>query len=317
MVATVDAGIASLTPLGLRFWGLSIDPTTVVDWFDRNGRDLPWRRTRDPWAILVAELMLQQTQVARVREPWVRFLVRFPDPAACAAVSAGEVIEAWAGLGYNRRAVNLHRSASLIVADFGGSMPTELADLLALPGIGPYTARAVRVFACETDDGVVDTNVARILARHQGRRLRRRQAQELADSLVPAGDGWRWNQALLDIGAGTCRARQPDCERCPLLATCRWGGGGRPPPDPAVTSAGVSGPQSPFEGSDRQGRGRLVDALRRGPVARADLAAVMGWPHDPDRAERVAATVERDGLAVRLGTTLTLPPVGADREQLP
>ena len=317
MTATLDADLASLPLSGLRCRSLSIDPTIVVDWFDRNGRDLPWRHTRDPWPILVAELMLQQTQVARVRQRWPTFLDRFPDPAACAAAPVGAVIEAWAGLGYNRRAVNLHRSAQQVVASFGGSMPTRLADLLDLPGIGPYTARAVRVFAYEADDGVVDTNVARILARQQGHRLRRRQVQDLADSLVPAGDGWRWNQALLDIGASVCRARQPSCEVCPIVASCRWAGAGSPDPDPAITSAGVSGPQSRFEGSDRQGRGRLVDALRRGPVAHADLAAVMGWPDDPTRAERVASTVERDGLAVRLGSSFTLPLAGRGEEQIP
>jgi A/G-specific adenine glycosylase len=279
----------------------------LAAWFAAGGRDLPWRRTRDPWSILVSELMLQQTQVARVVDRWPRFLARFPDPPTCAAAPAAAVIDEWSGLGYNRRAVNLHRLARQVSLDHGGRLPSSLDELLALPGIGPYTARAVRVFANELDDGVVDTNVARILARTSGRRLGRREAQELADRSVPPGGGWTWNQAMLDIGARHCTARSPSCERCPLASRCRWLLAGRPGPDPALGSAGVSGRQGRFDGSDRQGRGRLVDALRAGPVRRAQLAEVMGWPDDRARAARVAATVVRDGLAVSNGDHLTLP----------
>ncbi len=150
---------------------------------------------------------------------------------------------------------------------------------------------------------VVDTNVARVLARQAGRPLRPAEVQQAADALVPVGQGWAWNQAMLDLGAGVCRARGPQCGGCPVAASCAWRGG--PGPDPAVGSAGVSGGQSRFEGSDRQGRGRLVDALRRGPVA--DLAAAAGWPDDPARAARVADTLVADGLAVLDGDTLVLP----------
>ncbi|MEL7155915.1 MAG: A/G-specific adenine glycosylase [Actinomycetota bacterium] len=278
----------------------------VLDWFGANGRDLPWRRTRDPWAVMVSELMLQQTQVARVSERWPAFLRRYPDPRTCAEAPRADLIAAWAGLGYNRRAVNLHRAAEVIVDRHGGRVPETLRDLLALPGIGPYTARAIRVFAFETDDGVLDTNVARILARTTGRPLDRRRAQELADAAVPPGQGWAWNQALLDIGSLHCRSGAPRCDRCPMAGWCRWRGAGDDA-DPAVGSAGVSTPQSRFEGSDRQGRGRLVDALRQGPVARRDLAEVMGWDDDDERAQAVARTVVADGLAVDDGDHLTLP----------
>ncbi|MDH4075552.1 MAG: A/G-specific adenine glycosylase [Acidimicrobiia bacterium] len=288
------------------------NPLVGVDlagWFEANGRDLPWRRTRDPWAILVAEAMLQQTQVARVTERWPRFLRRFPTPSICAAAPVGDVIDEWAGLGYNRRAVALHRAATAVVERHDGHVPEGLADLLALPGVGPYTARAVRVFALELDDAVVDTNVARILARVGGRSLRPAPVQALADGAVPRGRGWLWNQALLDVGAGWCTARAPRCaDGCPVAAAgrCAWWAAGRPEPDPAVGSARVSGGQSRFDGSDRQGRGRLVDALRRGPVPVAELPFIMGWPDDATRAERVAATVVTDGLARRRGETLTL-----------
>ena len=275
----------------------------LLDWFERRRRDLPWRHTRDPWAVLVSELMLQQTQVARVVPKYHAFLERFPTPAACAAAPRSAVVEAWAGLGYNRRAVNLHRCAEAVVCDHGGTLPADLAALLALPGVGPYTARAVLAFAFEQDVGVVDTNVARVLARHGGRSLQPREVQAAADAAVPSGAGWRWNQAMLDLGATVCRARRPGCDACPVRSGCAWAGG-VDAPDPAVGSAGVSGGQSRFEGSDRQGRGRLVDALRRGPVEAAAVPAVMGWPEDPGRARRVAATVVVDGLAAvdALGT---------------
>lgn len=279
---------------------------TVLDWFAAEGRDLPWRHSRDPWAILVSELMLQQTQVERVIERWPRFLRRFPTPAACAAAPRADVIDEWAGLGYNRRAVNLHRAAEAIAEEHGGRVPTGLDELLDLPGIGPYTARAIRVFAYEADDAVLDTNVARILARTGGESLGRAAAQAAADAAVPAGRGWSWNQALLDIGAGYCRSRNPRCDECPLASACAWHAEGRPEPDPAVGSAGVSGGQSRFEGSDRQGRGRLVDALRAGPVAVGDLPTVMGWPDDPARVHRVAESVLADGLARRQGDSFTL-----------
>ena len=275
----------------------------VLAWWDGDRRDLPWRRTRDPWAVLVSEVMLQQTQVDRVIPKWTAFLVRFPDPARCAAAPVGAVIEAWAGLGYNRRGVALHRCARAVVDEHDGRLPMDLAALLALPGIGPYTARAVLAFAGERDVAVVDTNVARVLARQAGRPLRLVEVQADADALVPSGQGWAWNQAMLDLGATVCRARAPDCGRCPVATSCAWRGGAGP--DPAVGSAGVSGRQSRFEGSDRQGRGRLVDALRHGPVS--DVATATGWPEDPERAERVARTLVADGLAVRVGDTLTLP----------
>jgi A/G-specific adenine glycosylase len=284
---------------------------SLLAWGGAARRDLPWRRTRDPWAILVSELMLQQTQVARVAERWPDFLEAFPTPSACAAAPAGDVVRRWSGLGYNRRALYLHRAAQAITADHGGQMPRGLGDLLALPGVGPYTARAVLAFAFEADVGVVDTNAARVLARAvAGRPLRAKEAQDLADQMVPAGRGWEWNQAVLDLGATVCVARAPGCERCPLLDCCVWARRGHPDPDPSVGSAGTTARQSAFEGSDRQGRGRLVDALRGGPVILVDRSAVAlacGWPEDPERAARVADGLVLDGLAVVSGDRLRLP----------
>ena len=271
----------------------------LLSWFSTRQRDLSWRRTRDPWKILVSELMLQQTQVARVVPRFESFVARWPTAAACAAAPVSEVVQAWSGLGYNRRAVNLHRCAQLVVDQHGGALPEDLGALLALPGIGPYTARAVLVFAFEAaGHGVLDTNAARVLARWHGRSLSPREAQAAADASVPDGRSWAWNQAMLDLGATVCRARQPHCHDCPVATTCSWWVAGDPAVDPAIGSAGVSGRQSRFVGSDRQGRGRLVEALRTGPVPAAELALTMGWSDDPERAARVAATLVADGLAV-------------------
>ncbi|HAQ22610.1 MAG TPA: A/G-specific adenine glycosylase [Acidimicrobiaceae bacterium] len=248
--------------------------------------------------------MLQQTGVERVIDRWVCFLDRFPTPAACAASTPSAVIAEWSGLGYNRRALHLHRSAVMVVERHGGVVPFDLRSLLALPGVGPYTARAVLAFAHEADVAVVDTNVARVLARWMGRRLTSSEVQRLADSSVPAGEGWGWNQVLLDLGAGICRARQPSCAKCPLEFSCSWRGKG---PDPAVGSAGVAGRQTPFEGSDRQGRGRLVATLASGPLQKDHLPAAMGWPNDPKRASRVVAGLLEEGLVVEEVNTYALP----------
>lgn len=269
----------------------------LLSWYRGNGRhDLPWRATRDPWAVLVSELMLQQTQVPRVLPKYAAFLARFPTVASCAAAPVGEVVRLWAGLGYNRRAVNLHRAAVVVTERHDGCVPDDLDALLALPGIGPYTARAVLAFAFEQPVCPLDVNTARPLARALGV-----ASQADADALVPRPDAWRWNQALMDVGALVCRRQAPSCASCPLAQACAWGGVG---PDPAAPA----GRQSRFEGSDRQGRGRLVDALRHGPVTADELAVVMGWPDDAERAERVAADLVADGLAVRLGDRrLALP----------
>ncbi len=269
----------------------------LLGWFSANGRDLPWRRSRDPWLVLVSESMLQQTQVTRVVERLPRFLERFPSPTAMAASSPAEVISEWTGLGYNRRALNLQRAAVQVVESHDGSVPSDLDSLLALPGVGPYTARAIRVFAFEKPDAVVDTNIGRVLARWEGVSLKPANAQGLANELVPADDPWTWNQALMELGALVC-SKSPRCGGCPVSADCTWFLQGCVEPDPASGSAAVSRSQSRFEGSDRQGRASLVRALTVEPVHRRDIAAAMGWPDDAIRADRVVETLVRDGLVV-------------------
>lgn len=272
----------------------------VLAWGVPRLRDLPWRHTRDPWEVLVSEVMLQQTQVPRVIPKWHAFLAEFPTTTACAAAPLGDVLRCWQGLGYPRRARNLH-AAAVEVERLGG-FPRTLAGLLALPGVGAYTARAVLAFAFEADAAVVDTNIARVYARHEGTRLTPKQVQALADEQVPSGDSWAWNQCLMDLGAVLCRPSSPGCAECPLLDTCAWRGVGD---DPAVGSAGVSRTQARFEGSDRQARGRLMRALSSAAVRGDHAASVMGCA--PDRAERLVASLIADGLVVADGALLRLP----------
>lgn len=283
-------------PAQVRALGAAIESWGSADG-DSRRPELPWRHTRDPWAVLVSETLAQQTQLARVVPAYHRFLDRFPTPADCAAAPLADVLRAWEGMGYNRRAKNLHGAARAVVTVHGGAVPDDLDALLALPGVGPYTARAVLAFAFEHDVGVVDTNAGRVLARCvAGRPLRPVEAQVLVDTMVPPGRGWSFGQALLDLGATRCTSRSPACGACPVRRRCRWAAAGRPAPDPARGSTGVSVSRAPFAGSDRQGRGRLVAALRSGPVAADDVAAAAGWPDEPARAVRVLARLVADGL---------------------
>jgi A/G-specific adenine glycosylase len=272
----------------------------VLSWGLAQLRDLPWRRTRDPWSVLVSEVMLQQTQVERVIPRWFEFLEMFPSPEACARAGLGDVLRKWQGLGYPRRARNLHATATL-VSELG-EFPDTLAGLLALPGVGQYTARALLAFAFEKEAAVVDTNIARVYARVAGRRLNTREVQTLADEALPGELVWAWNQCIMDLGAVLCRPTSPRCDECPLRDECEYHGVGA---DPAIGSANVSVAQSRFEGSDRQGRGRLLKALGDGPVHIDRVVGTMAWPDQIERAHRVAATLVLDGLAAFDETTAT------------
>lgn len=247
--------------------------------------------------------MLQQTQVPRVMPKWFAFLEAFPTPEACAAASLGDVLRLWQGLGYPRRARNLHATA-VRVAELGG-FPRTLDGLLALPGVGQYTARAVMAFAFELDAAVVDTNIARVYARVEGRRLTPREVQRIADAAAPMGESWAWNQTIMDLGAVLCRPASPACGECPVVTMCAWRGEGD---DPAVGSAGVSGRQARFDGSDRQARGALIRALGHGPVPLASVPAIIG--RSPEVAARIVAGLVADRLVTDItgdgGTTLHL-----------
>ena len=249
--------------------------TQLLDWYDRHRRPLPWRATRDPYALLVSEVMLQQTQAARVVPYYHAFLARFPDVAALAAARPREVLEAWSGLGYNRRALALQRAAR-VVADYG--WPDDLTEL---PGVGPYTAAAVGSFAWDRQEAAVDTNVRRVIERHDGTAHTPKGLAARAAELLPAGRAADFNQAMMELGATVCRPRAPRCGECPVHAGCAG-----PAPPPARRRGAER-----FEDSDRWARGRIVAALLEGRPLPPELTA--------ERRERALTALERDGLVVR------------------
>ena len=257
----------------------------LLDWYARARRPLPWRSTRDPYALLVSEVMLQQTQAARVVPYYTAFLERFPDPAALAAAPSREVLAAWSGLGYNRRAPAL-QAAARIVAERGWP-----ADLTQLPGVGPYTAAAVASFAFGAQVAAVDTNVRRVVARvHlgiEGHEAPANGVSALADAWLDRDDPATWNQAVMDLGREVCRPN-PRCHVCPLARVCRFRLAG---------SIAARGPvrQGPFEGSGRQVRGAVVRALRSHPsLTRTRLADATGFP--PERIDAAVGALTTDGL---------------------
>ncbi len=255
-------------------------------------RDLPWRNHHDPWAILVSEVMLQQTSVARVLEPWTRFLDAYPTPAALAAAPLDEVLVHWRGLGYPRRARNLRLAALALVERHGGRVPASTSDLLALPGVGAYTAAAVASFAFSQPVTVLDTNVGRVLARAVANRtLDVSEARDLAQRVRGRTASAPFNQSLLDLGAQYCRARAR-CETCPLARACRWRQEGGP--DPAPASAAVSRAQAPFAGSERELRGRILAALEGRP-GRGEFEERFAEV-EPARLANALAGLARDGL---------------------
>jgi A/G-specific adenine glycosylase len=265
-------------------------------------REFPWRATRDPWHVLISEVMLQQTNVARVQPRFERFVALAPTPSACSEVALADLLVEWQGMGYPRRCRNIQEAARVIVERHGGEVPRDLDALMALPGIGPYTARAILAFAFGDDAAVVDTNVARVISRIEGRALKPRETQVVADDLLPKGFARDWNQVVMDFGATVCNARAPQCSSCPIARRCSWRGEGE---DPARTTAFTSRPQGRFEGSDRQARGRMMKRLTEGSVEATRVAEVMGVD-DVDRAERLVASLITDGLVERVGRSYRL-----------
>ncbi|HEU4323888.1 MAG TPA: A/G-specific adenine glycosylase [Roseiflexaceae bacterium] len=296
-------------------------------WFASHGRDLPWRRTRDPYRVLVSEVMLQQTQVDRVIPKYLAFLELFPSAEALAQAPTAEVIRAWAGLGYNRRAVNLQRTAQAVVEQFGGRFPQDVAELRQLPGIGPYTAGAVACFAFEQDVAFMDTNIRRVVQRVfvGPEPAPEARLQALAASAVPAGHGWEWNQAIMELGALVCTASAPACWRCPLREHCRDYAARRqtdeqslllPPamPAPRPQKRVAERREAPFVGSNRYYRGRIVDALRQLPPHSPLALVELGQRIKPDFGEAdlpwlrgLVDALARDGLIAVEGEAARLP----------
>jgi len=269
----------------------------LLRWYRDSARDLPWRRgDATPWAVLVSEVMLQQTPVARVRPVYEQWVHRWPDPAALAADSPGEAVRMWAKLGYPRRALRLHACARALVTDHGGAIPADVDALLRLPGIGDYTARAVAVFAFGQRHPVVDTNVRRVVARAvsgQGEPALPSIRRDLADveALLPRerARAARLSIALMELGALVCTSRAPRCSDCPIAAQCRWRAAG----SPAFT--GPTRPGQRFAGTDRQVRGLLMDVLRASPEPVAPAALDVVWA-DPVQRARALHPLVADGL---------------------
>lgn len=288
----------------------------LVPWFDEHARDLPWRRPgTTPWGVLVSEFMLQQTPVNRVAPLWIDWMQRWPTASALAVSSQAEVLRAWGKLGYPRRALRLHAAATAIAGQHDDEVPDDLDSLLALPGVGAYTARAVLAFGYRRRAPVVDTNARRVIARAvhgQGDAGPPRTTADLndAEALLPdelviapgRTDGGahaaRFSAALMELGATVCVARRPLCEPCPVQLDCAWLTAGRPP---------YKGPVKPvqrFAGTDRQVRGRLLDVLRGagGPVGRAALDAT--WD-DAAQRDRCLFSLIEDGLVELIDTDIT------------
>jgi len=262
----------------------------LLEWFAGHGRDLPWRHTRDPYRIMVSEIMLQQTQVDRVVPKYRAFLELFPSLAALAVAPTAEVIRAWTGLGYNRRAVNLQRAAQAVLDKHGGQFPRDLAGLLKLPGIGPYTAGAIACFAFEQDVAFMDTNIRRVVQRlfvgpEESAPAGETRLLVIARDAVPSGQGWAWNQAIMELGALLCTAAAPACWRCPVQVHCRAYATRRAADEQLFSSESAAVPQrirrvaerreTAYAGSNRFYRGRAIDALRQlGPGEALPLPAL-------------------------------------------
>ena len=305
----------------------------LIDWFRAHGRDLPWRRTRDPYHILVSEIMLQQTQVDRVLPKYRAFLERFPTLEDLANAPAGDVIRAWAGLGYNRRALNLQRTAQAVIGEHDGRFPETPEELQRLPGIGPYTAGAVACFAFERDVAFMDTNIRRVVQRvFAGTDGEEPTASEcallhLAREAVPAGNGYLWNQAIMELGALVCTATRPRCGICPLRTDCkayqRWKQADeqvfRIPAARQPGARAVAERRTPYLASNRYFRGRIVSVLRELPAGAALKLAELGPLVKDDWTEAEHGWLARvvEGLAADGLIALGVDAEGAQSARLP
>ena len=280
----------------------------ILSWYAKHARDLPWRRPdATPWAIMVSEFMLQQTPVERVRGPWQTWLERWPTPVSLAVAPPGDAVRAWGRLGYPRRALRLHQAAQMIMEDFDGQVPEDHETLLKLPGVGEYTAAAIRSFAYGRRQIVLDTNVRRLLNRlawgvAYPNSTSTRRERALAEELAPRSgrNAARWAIASMELGALVCPARNPICQACPVASQCAWRRAGYP------AWAGPPRRGQSYAGTDRQCRGAVLSMLRSSdkPIHDSDLAAT--W-QDAGQRDRALASLVQDGLVVAAGSGWSLP----------
>ena len=278
----------------------------ICAWFDAYGRDLPWRRPgTSAWGVLVSEVMSQQTPMSRVIGPWHEWMNRWPTPDDLAEEDSGEAVAAWGRLGYPRRALRLHSCAVAIATEHDGVVPNSYDELVALPGIGDYTASAVVSFAFGGRATVLDTNVRRLIARAESGIANcptsvTRAERVVADALVPDEDvrAAKWAVASMELGALVCTARSPQCEVCPIRDSCRWVIDGKPDNAPARRG-------QPWKGTDRQCRGVIMDVVRNSPRGVKVQMALSAWP-EPDQASRCLESLLDDGLVHRRGSLISL-----------
>lgn len=310
----------------------------VRRWFAERGRSISFRETSDAWPVLVSEVMLQQTQVARVVPAWNRFMAAFPTPRDLTRAPMADVLRAWAGLGYNRRAMNLRRTAALLCERHGGEVPRDPGVLRTLPGVGPYTARAVAAICFAQPEAAVDTNVRRVLGRFRfghggghdsGPAPRAAQLQTAADEFLDASDPRAWTYAVMDIGSLVCRPARPECSSCPLRPWCQYAGRAEVEVD-AQTLAAIGKPhdrvarapvtrvpvarapvvRTPFEASNRWLRGHIVERLRNAPGdAWLSLSGPIG-AHSVERVALALSSLEADGMLERREDGCARLPVG-------
>jgi A/G-specific adenine glycosylase len=302
----------------------------LLTWYAAAQRELPWRATDDPYAILVSEMMLQQTQVERVLPKFQQFLATFPTLAALAAAPTADVISAWVPLGYNMRAVRLQSIARQVIAEYDGCIPDSIEDLLKLKGIGRYTAGAISCFAYRKQVATVDTNIRRVLHRiflgleYPAPRLNDSQLLTLAEQVLPPGEAYNWNQALMDLGATICSSNNPQCTRCPVQESCKafaelgqyslFPAGDIFPQLRKIAEKKARYQTRPFTSTNRYFRGRIVDLLRTVPAGQRMTLDVLGPKIKPGFCaddlpwlQKIVAGLAKDGLLDYAGDGVRLP----------
>src|SRR6266702_3388501 len=302
----------------------------LLQWYAAEHRALPWRSTHDPYAILVSEMMLQQTQVQRVLPKYEQFLAAFPTLADLAAASTADVIAVWVPLGYNRRAVSLQSIARQVIADYNGRIPDTIDELLKLKGIGRYTAGAIACFAYRKQVATVDTNIRRVLHRiflgleYPEPKLNDAQLLTLAEQVLPIGEAYNWNQTLMDLGATICTSNNPQCTRCPVQESCKafaelgqyslFPAGNIFPQLRKVAEKKVGYQARPFTSTNRYFRGRIVDLLRTVPAGQRMTLDALGPKIKPGFCaddlpwlQKIVAGLAKDGLLDYAGDGVRLP----------